>query len=99
MTGRNAAPGAVFRWEDPPPPSYGGPGSPIAAHLRRVAAELRARPGQWAAIVEGPTGPPLTARIKRGTDHAWQPAGAFEAVYRTVAGETVTYARYVGPPS
>ena len=85
----------VIKWEAPP-------GSPVrlsnSSHLA-IAAQLRARPGEWAHILS--SGSSTSARtmaygIKAGNRRAWLPAGAFEAVSRTVEGENRVYARYVG---
>lgn len=64
-----------------------------------VVAALRERPGEWARVgVYATPGSAhsLARQIKRATLNAWAPAGAFEAVGRTVKGEHRVYARYVG---
>jgi hypothetical protein len=66
-----------------------------------VSRAARLRPGEWARVGAYPT--PASAssiayRINRGTLRAWSPAGAFEAVSRTVDGEHRVYARYLGEP-
>lgn len=83
------------RWEDPPPAR----GTRQArSRWHRIAAELRANPGQWAVVA---TYPSMSARstavkINAGKVAAMRPAGHWEACTRTVEGETRIYARYVG---
>ncbi|WP_157868857.1 hypothetical protein [Streptomyces atriruber] len=64
-----------------------------------AAAALKQRPGQWGIVgtyknIGSASG--VGIRIKRGATAAYRPAGAFEAVARTVHGEARLYARYVG---
>ncbi|MEH1168935.1 hypothetical protein V6V47_26480 [Micromonospora sp. CPCC 205539] len=91
----------VLRWEDPPPPTRRNPRTPggataAAERAVRIAAELRARPGEWAVIAEGANSRVLTTRIRHGVIAVWRPAGAYEAVCRTVDGRITVFARYVG---
>ncbi|WP_030777270.1 hypothetical protein [Streptomyces sp. NRRL S-920] len=64
-----------------------------------AAAALKQRPGQWGIVgtyksIGSASGAGL--RIKQGIAAAYRPAGAFEAVARTVHGEARLYARFVG---
>lgn len=67
---------------------------------QRIAAKLKERPGEWArvlcAVYPSNATAISTARIK-----AYAPAGAYEAVTRTVkdTGRFDIWARYVGDPS
>jgi hypothetical protein len=64
-----------------------------------AAAQLRERPGEWARIGAYSTGTSarsMAQSIKTGQRRAWAPAGAYEAISRTVDGEHRVYARYVG---
>lgn len=88
----------VISWEEPP---AHGPGQ-YNSKWRRVAAQLRRRPGVWAHVETKHTSHAATtvvAGIHRGT-YADMPAGAFEATSRKVAeGDCRVYARFVGEPS
>ena len=83
-------------WEDPPEP---GGRNPYGRHAA-IAAELKARPGEWAkVVVEGNLSD--SAAIRNGLYKAYQPARSFEAVARNtrkVDGHTRCdiYARYIG---
>lgn len=84
-------------WEEPP--GTGAWAAGIRGKHAQVAAQLKEHPGQWAKIPV--TGGPVTARnmayqIRKGEMAAYKPPGAFEAVSRTVDGQTCLYARYVG---
>jgi hypothetical protein len=86
----------VIRWEDPPEPAARGRRHTLA--WAEVAAELRARPGEWAVVYEGASNNALPDRIKAGKA-GFTPAGAFEATLRGAGRAQATYARYVGDPS
>lgn len=82
-------------WEDPP----GHRRTPGSVDHSVAAAQLRSRPGQWARIAEyaSSAGAGSTAaRIRAGDARAWEPAGDYEAVSRTVEGKHVVFARYMG---
>ena len=67
-----------------------------------VAAQLRARPGEWAPIGVYGTGGSAAAMaysIKAGRIKPYAPKGSFEALARTVGDECRVYARYVGDAS
>lgn len=79
-------------WEDPPAPSArrGGPA---------WVQQLKNNPGKWAHVEtktsrERANG--FAGNVKFGKATCYQPAGSFEAVFRTVDGEFRVYARYVG---
>lgn len=60
------------------------PGSNRGVHAR-VAAQLRARPGEWACIGEYKSqsgAASIASGIRRATPSAYSPAGAFEATTR-----------------
>lgn len=63
-----------------------------------IAAQLRARPGEWAKIrtfpSKGSAGASAT-HIKKGTYEAMRPAGAFDATSRGCD----VWARYIGGTS
>lgn len=90
---------AVIRWEEPPP-ARGNP-RPIGragSKYDPVAVELMARPGESAVLYEGRSrgsADTLATRIRRGEISCF-PQGEFEAAVRTVGGQYLTYARYVG---
>jgi hypothetical protein len=65
---------------------------------RAHAARLREHPGQWAAIGTYATRASATsfASMARRGYGAYVPRRAFEAEVRTVDGEHLVYARYVG---
>ena len=64
-----------------------------------VARKLKAKPGEWAVVGvynASNTAAAIARQVKRATLSAYEPAGAFEAISRTVDGEYRAYARYVG---
>ena len=84
--------GLEFR--DPAP----GPRRP---HGTRLARDLKAQPGRWAAVRRG-----LTAngafgaswKIRTGY-HGWcSPAGTFDAAVRAEDGGYTLFVRYIGDP-
>lgn len=87
---------SVIRWEEPPPPSPGGPGvtKQVIAH-EFVAVQLRTRPGEWALIVDDYPHASVASLITRGKIRAYAPAGTYQAVARMVDGTQRIYARYV----
>jgi hypothetical protein len=87
----------VLGWEDPPPrsaPKRRLRGSPIADWWH-IAAQLRGRPGRWAAALEG-CGPQQATYIRQGRLNAFKPAGSFDARACRVSGMYTLYVRYVG---
>ena len=85
----------ALHFEDPPPSRQFAPRTDHVA----VAAELKAHPGQWAIISRHRTAAAAATaagRIKCGFPAAYKPAGAFDAVARTVNGEHRMYAMYRG---
>lgn len=89
----------IIRWEEPPPARSGG-GRPRRSSSRwdSVAEELRARPGQYAVVAEGPgrTLLDLAWRINRGLLLSFSPPGAYETTTRQGPRVNAVYARYVG---
>ncbi len=82
-------------FEEPPQPRKGG-GSVLHA---QAAAALRARPGQWARIgtySNSGSASSMVQTIRMARTRAYEPAGAFEAVSRTVKGVHGVWARYKG---
>jgi hypothetical protein len=64
-----------------------------------VASRLRAKPGEWAVVGvynASNTAASIARQVNRGAMAAYQPAGSFEAMSRTVDGEYRAYARFVG---
>lgn len=95
-----------IEFEDPPPQYRGGGGRP-ACHLPE-AAELRGKPGRWAVLCVRPSrnkASCMAHQIRTGGLMAFGPAGAFQAMARTVdvrqddgsrLREFRVYARFVG---
>lgn len=93
-------------WENPPRdrPGRGAGG----VNHRKVAAQLRSKPGVWGVVGEysnGNTSSSIAWHIKRAANlPAYEPAGSFEAMARSVDtikdGERVrhfrVYARWMG---
>lgn len=87
----------VLRWEDPPEADERGTRShPKVADWHLIAAQLRGRPGQWAAICEA-VSTNTTAQVRQGVYAAFRPAGSFDAVGRRVNGHYTVYARFRPP--
>jgi hypothetical protein len=72
-----------LRWEPPPPPKQG--------FWWDVAAALRSRPGEWAAVPG--KGKSWTNHITQANIRAFAPKGSFDATSR--AGQL--WVRYIGP--
>ncbi len=86
-------------WENPPAVEP-GPVAKTRPDMADFADELRAHPGQWARYprpIADASAPPTARAIRLGHRQAWEPAGAFEAVTRTVGGRRIVFVRYVGP--
>ncbi|MFH8409575.1 hypothetical protein ACH4FX_33055 [Streptomyces sp. NPDC018019] len=70
-----------------------------AMRFTAAAEMLKARPGQWARVQKREKrarAATAAYQINRGLLAAFRPAGSFEAASRTVDGEYLVYARYVG---
>lgn len=94
---------SIVRWEAPPPRVRTNLKGICHPHVRSrvIAADLRERPGEWALVriygtdrTAAGSARSAAAVIARGHNAAYGPAGAFEAVTRTVDGEVRLYARY-----
>lgn len=85
-----------MQFEDPP----GKYDARSKVDHRAVAAELKARPGEWAIVRTGfPSkfaAATAASRIKAGHPVAYRPPGSFDALSRTVDSELRLYARYTG---
>lgn len=84
---------AVIEWSDPPPVRTRSR-TERSARWDQIAAELKARPGQWAKVAEAAarqTG--LISTIKQRL----APRGEFEVVTRFSEGVGTAWARYIGP--
>jgi hypothetical protein len=83
----------MVKFQDPPPAKTG----PHAGGWFQIAAELKARPGEWAIVRENVTSN-ISTYIRRGGSAAFVPAGSFEATARRngTPGRVDIYARYVG---
>ncbi len=90
--------GGVIRWEFPPTAKPVGRYGVTLAH-ELIASQLRRRAGEWALVAENPGNSSLAGHIKSASIAAYRPAGAYEAVTRTVDGVVRIYARYVGEPA
>lgn len=94
----------VLRWEEPPPNQLPTrPWTTRHSHLKELADELRARPGNWALVFEqeGPASGragAMATHIRLGQVRCFTPTGDFDAVTRKVENITCVYARYVGEP-
>jgi hypothetical protein len=84
------------------PPAAERSNGNAAAQYTEEAAQLKARPGEWAVLKEF-TGEGsgarsgawrLASRVKKGEIKAFAPAGSFEAVTRS-NGHSKVYVRYV----
>lgn len=89
----------IVRWEEPPA-EHGNAKPKPPSKYQVVADALRARPGEWAVIIEGVspgTAGGMTHRIKSGVG-PYAPARSFEARCAGPAGgqSSKVYARYVG---
>lgn len=88
-----------IQWETPPAPRRG---REVQDHSA-FAETLRSRPSQWArdprVFPSKSTAYTAAASICHGRAKAFRPAGTFEAVTRTIDGESVVYARFVGDKS
>jgi hypothetical protein len=87
-----------IRFEDPPSRGGGREWSPKGTH-ESIAAQLKRKPMEWArcqtlSTVQSAANQADAVRNAKLT--AYAPAGAFEAVSRTVDGEHRVYARFVG---
>lgn len=95
MAGKRVTPKVT--WQDPPPGPSRGPGKD---HFI-IGQELRKKPTAWANIGSYGTinaAYAAASRIRTGGYPAYRPAGAFEAVKRTVNGAHCVFARYMGDP-
>ncbi|MFK0069731.1 hypothetical protein [Streptomyces sp. NPDC091046] len=71
-----------------------------ASKHARAAAELRARPGEWAHVTtagSAESAASLATAIRSARLTAYAPAGSFEAHARTVDDQPRVYVRFVGP--
>ncbi|WP_043470968.1 hypothetical protein [Kitasatospora sp. MBT66] len=78
-----------------------GPPPPAETKHSRIASALRARPGEWAVVHRADTvtrAASAAQAIRSAKLAAYGPAGAFQAVSRTVDTEHRVYARFVGDP-
>jgi hypothetical protein len=85
----------TLEWKDPPSSCQRRTGGDWG----KVAADLRANPGQWAIVLTDTRERCNTRRqtIVQGRMTVFQPAGSFQSVTRANDDGTVsTYARYVG---
>lgn len=78
-------------------------GPPPAAESKhsKIAAALRARPGEWAVVQRAATiGRAASAAqaIRSAKLSAYGPRGSYQAVARTVGAEHRVYARFVAGP-
>ncbi|WP_030271233.1 hypothetical protein [Streptomyces sp. NRRL B-24484] len=79
-------------------------GPPPAAETKhgRIARALRDRPSEWAVVQRSASitrAASAAQAIRSAKLGAYEPAGAFQAVARTVEGEHRVYARWIGEPS
>lgn len=98
MSDNNEALLGVLRWEAPPEAGYAG-GSAKRRPWPIVARDLRDHPGEWGVVlVDGGTNSGSTVvRITGGHTQWFEPAGSFLAVQRSVNGQVIVYAVYLGP--
>lgn len=85
-----------FRFEEPPADAR----TTKRGHDHfKAAAALRERPGEWALIRTTSTSQAARSaahQIREGRINAYLPAGDFDAVSRSAAGEFRVFARFVG---
>ncbi len=91
----------IIRWENPPL-SRRGSGYPQGlgkSQWAEVADDLRAHPGDWALIAEGPVPGPnsgLATQIRMGQMVCFSPAGDFDAEVRRQDHVRKVWACYLG---
>lgn len=87
----------IIRWEAPPPSKRIKTPAAVKSHSKydQIAADMRARPGEWAVVYEGAqnSGSGLATHIRMGQQRCFSPAGDFDALTRTIDGSTTVYAR------
>ncbi len=84
------------RWEKPP--DRRRTTAAVQDH-KELAGELKANPGEWGHVLTysaASTAGSVAQGIRSGRPLAWYPAGAFDAVARTVSGQHRVYAVYKG---
>lgn len=87
-----------LQFTDPPPQNRASVARAKGTHLM-YAEIMRERPGEWAVIHTAPNANAAASyarHIRLGVMAAYAPARSFEACARTVDGEHLVYARYVG---
>lgn len=87
-------------WEEPPDDRRGGGRSGLYDKHRRIVAELKANPGQWAKVGTEVSGS-YASNLKRGLLKAYDPPSDFEFASRNHrqidgASRCDVYIRYVG---
>lgn len=89
---------AVIRWEEPPPPKRRNGTRNGHSRFAALAAELRANPGRWALIYDGPKqhSSGMATHIRMGSVMCFSPCGDYDAVSRQHGDHGLVYARYVG---
>ena len=91
---------SLVRWEEPPrADAWRGSNR---YDWTAIGAVLQKKPGKWAVVAVYETVSRAASQagaIRAGVVSALRPAGAFEAMSRTVDGECRVYARYVGETS
>jgi len=76
-----------------------GPPPPAETKHGKIARALRGRPSEWAVVQRVASiarAASAAQAIRSAKLNAYEPAGAFQAVARTVEGEHRVYARYIG---
>lgn len=96
MVARKRVKSDVVTWEDPPLTARGGSAN---SNHGAIAKALKDNPGAWARIgtyaSPGSCGS-MVVYVKKGLAKAYEPAGTFEAVSRSMDGQYHLFARYVG---
>lgn len=88
---------SAVEWAEPPPAETRG--TREKASYRELADALRAAPGKWAKLPDGPHSATQASNVRSGKIASFR--GGFEATFRKHAGTDRgdVYVRYVGGES
>lgn len=85
--------GSGIEWSEPPTARRGK--AAADQQYIAIADALKARPGQWAKIIDGSKDTSVVTKIKKGTLAAFEPEGAFDATgRRSEDGYITVWARF-----
>lgn len=84
--------GTGIEWSNPPTARRGKTTDP---QYVAIAEALKARPGEWAKIIDGSKDTSVVTKIKKGSLAAFEPEGAFDATgRRSEDGYITVWARF-----